>query len=116
MSGQVQPQIKDVRDGEAHGAGISPELTIRVSSIAKVYVAIDEVYEFRNKNDMTDHLYMSQRLANAPSCNRVLVLETSDGDKIVGHVHEYLDGTVRVTIYSDHNHPLVKKFIELLLR
>ena len=39
-----------------------------------------------------------------------------DRDKVVGNVHEYLDGTVRVTIYSDHNHPLVKKFIELLLR
>ena len=89
---------------------------IRVSSIAKVFAAIDEVYEFRNRNGMTDHLYMSQGLAHVPSANRVIVLETAEEDKIVGHVHENLDGTARVTIYSDHNHPLVKKFIELLQR
>jgi len=82
--------------------------------LAKVFDALDMVYEFRNRIGMTDHLYMSQRLANVASCNRVLILETSDGDKTVGHVHERLDGSVTVTIYSDHNHPLVKKFIELL--
>ena len=113
---QTQTQTSNVRDGEAHGAGTSPELTVEVPNLAKVFAAIDEVYEFRNRNDMTDHLYMSQRLANVPSNNRVLILETSDVDKVIGLVHEYLDGTVRVTIYSDHNHPLVKKFIELLLR
>jgi len=36
MSGQVQPQIKDVRDGEAHGAGSSPELMLKLSDLVSL--------------------------------------------------------------------------------